>query len=202
MSRLHLFVLMGIFFTFTAATTRADNLLLNPGFETDAVLNQDPVPFATDWSGFGNFSTTSAPLDPVRTGNGSLKLTGAGGYGVPGMFQTLPANPGEVWDLQGYMLSTAAVPAGNSFALLKIVFGDGFSDLEPASISIGQADAQPYPGIQALPFLNNASTVNTWQFTQARASRRRARYKCHSTLCMSMKVLPMSTSTICRPCSW
>ncbi len=168
MKRLHLFALVAISFSLTAATQVAANVLLNPGFETDAFSNQEPLPFATDWFGFGNFATVSEPTAPVRSGVGSLLLTGAGGFGVPGAYQTLPANPGDVWDLQGYMLTNAALPAGATFGLLKIVFSDGIGDLEPESISIGQADAQPFPGVQALPFLNDASPIDTWHFAQAR----------------------------------
>src|SRR4029077_2088496 len=70
----------------------AANVLLNPGFETDAVLNSPPVGGATDWSTFGNSSTASSPLDPVHSGIGSLKLAGGGGFGVPGAYQTFPAS--------------------------------------------------------------------------------------------------------------
>ena len=44
----------------------AANILVNPGFETDAVLNAAPVGGATGWTTFGNATTASANLDPVR----------------------------------------------------------------------------------------------------------------------------------------
>jgi len=154
-----------------APIARAANVLLNPGFEIDAVLDQEPVPGATDWTAFGTgtASTTSSPLDPVRTGVGSLQIAGEGGFGVPLMTQMFPASPGQRWDLQGYMLTKEALPANATFAILKIVFDDGVADLQidPSMVIVGEADAPAFPGIIALPRLNSASAVNTWQFTHA-----------------------------------
>jgi PEP-CTERM motif len=146
----------------------ADNVLENPGFETDAVLNNPPIGGASGWGTFVNASTASAPGAPVHTGVGSLQLTGGGGFSVPGAFQTFPANPGDIWDMQGYMLTQSALPTNATFGLLKIVFTDGASDLVPGPISIGQAGPAANPGIESLPQLNSTSALNTWQFTQAR----------------------------------
>jgi hypothetical protein len=104
----------------------------------------------------------------VRSGIGSLQLPGPGGFTVPGAYQQFPASPGDIWDLQGYMLTQAALPTNSTFGLLKIVFGDGVGDLVPASIIIGQNGTAANPGIEALPELNSTSTPNTWQFTEAK----------------------------------
>jgi hypothetical protein len=146
----------------------ADNQLANPGFETDAVLNAGPVSGATGWIPFGNANTTSANVSPVHSGIGSLQLTGSGNFGVPGAYQIIPANPGEIWDLQGYMLTQNPLPTNATFGLLKIVWSDGVNDLAPGSFSFGQAGPAANPGIEALAHLDSASTPNTWQFTQAR----------------------------------
>jgi hypothetical protein len=68
------------------------------------------------------------------------------------------------------MLTENPLPADATFGLLKIVWGNGVNDLAPApgSILIGQAGPAANPGVESLPFLNSASPVNTWQFTQAR----------------------------------
>ncbi len=168
MNRLKFLALAAMAFALISAPQAAANQLINAGFETGAVFGSEPFPGALDWLTFGNANSASADLDPVRTGIGSLQLVGGGGFGVPGAYQTFPANPGEIWDLQGYMLTENALPADATFGLLKIVFGDGVNDLPPGAIIFGQADAPAFPGIQALPFLNSASTPNTWQFTQAR----------------------------------
>ena len=164
--RMHVFALVAMSFLLTTAT-QAQNVLLNPGFETDAVSGQDPLPFATDWTlaNPGEYNTVSAPGSPVHSGNGSLRLTSVQTYGVPLALQTFPANPGEEWDLQGYMRIDSAF-TGDTRAVLKIVFGT--PDLEPASISIGTPDAQPFPGVLSTPQLNNTSTTGTWTFSQAR----------------------------------
>jgi hypothetical protein len=96
-----------------------------------------------------------------------LRLAGGGNFSVPGAFQTFPANPGETWDFQGYMLTPSTLPANATFGLLKIVWSNGVNDLPPGPINIGQAGPAANPGIEALPFLNSASTPNSWQFTQA-----------------------------------
>jgi hypothetical protein len=148
----------------------AVNVLQNPGFETDAMLGQAPLPgIATGWDQlFNGASTVSAPNFPTHSGIGSLQLPGPGGFSVPGAYQSFPASPGDTWDLQGYMLTQTALPAGATFGLLKIVFGDGVGDLVPASILIGQNGPAANPGIEALPQLNSTSAVNTWQFTEAK----------------------------------
>jgi hypothetical protein len=146
----------------------AANVLQNPGFETDAMLNAPPQNIVTGWSPFNGANTVSSPTSPTHSGIGSLQLPGGGGFGVPGAYQTFPASPGDTWDLQGYMLTQAALPTDATFGLLKIVFSDGVNDLVPASISIGQNGPTANPGIEALPHLDSTTTPNTWLFTEAK----------------------------------
>jgi hypothetical protein len=153
--------------TFGIADATLANQLANPGFEANAVLNAGPVPGATGWNTFANAATTSAPNDPTHSGIGSLRLVGGGNFSVPGAFQTFPASPGELWNFEGYMLTPAALPANATFGLLKIVWSNGTNDLPPGQINVGQAGPAANPGIESLPFLNAASTPNTWNFTQA-----------------------------------
>jgi hypothetical protein len=145
----------------------AQNVLANPGFETNAVLNAAPVPGATGWSVFGNASTASANLDPVHGGIGSLRLAGGGNFSVPGGFQAFPASAGQVWDFQGFMLTNNALPANATFGLLKIVWGNGTMDLPPAAITFGTAAPAANPGIESAPTLNSTSALGAWQFTRA-----------------------------------
>lgn len=143
------------------------NLLTNAGFETDAVSNAAPVIGATGWDAFNGAQTASATNDPTRTGIGSLQLPGGGGFGVPGASQTFAANPGEIWDFQGYMLAPNTLPADATFGLLKIVWSDGVSDLAPSTVNIGAGNFGGNPGIESTPFLNSTSATNTWIFTHA-----------------------------------
>jgi hypothetical protein len=140
---------------------------MNPDFEIDAVMDSPPFPNVTGWSVFNGGTQASATLDPVHGGIGSLLLPGGGGFGVPGAFQTYPAKPGQIWDLQGFALTPAALPADATFGLLKIVFGDGAGDLVPAAVIIGQAGPAANPGIESLPQVNSTTTPNTWVFTHA-----------------------------------
>ena len=142
--------------------------------QTDAVLNAPPTPTVTSWATFGPIppATASASIDPTRTGIGSLKLSGAGGFGVPGAVQTFPASPGQVWDLQGYTLTPTALPGNDTFGLLKIVYRDGSGQdlpMEPSDVLIGQAAAPDFPGGESLPFVDGATPADTWTFTQTRA---------------------------------
>jgi len=168
MKRFTFFALAAMAFALFAATQSSANELVNPGFEADALMDSPPVPIVSGWLTFGNSTTASASLDPVRTGIGSLRLAGNGNFGVPGAYQIFPANPGETWDLQGYMLTQNTLPANATFGLLKLVWSDGANDLVPGPIIFGQPGPAANPGIEALPHLDSSSTPNIWQFTQAR----------------------------------
>jgi len=147
--------------------------IVNGGFEADAVLNSPPTTAVSGWGTFGPVlpATASANNDPTRTGIGSLKLTGAGGFGVPGGFQTLPASPGQVWDLKGYGLTRSALPADATFGLLKIVFGDSAGNalpMSPQQVLIGNPGPPEFPGAESLPIIDHSSPPNAWILTQAR----------------------------------
>jgi hypothetical protein len=156
---------------FICSPAIAQNLLLNSGFEDDAVTGAEPVPFATGWNlvNGGTKSTVSAPNSPVHTGTGALELTGPGGYQVPLGLQSFPAEPGQTYDLQGWIRVNTAL-TGATRAVLKITFRDlnAAMDLEPASVSIGTADTPDFPGILAAPQLSSATAAGEWIFAQAR----------------------------------
>jgi hypothetical protein len=167
MRRLSIVALAAIALMPVAWSQAAPNVLQNPGFELDAVLDAEPNPTVTPWTTFGNSSTASANGSPVRSGIGSLRLEGVGGYSVPGAYQFYPASPGQLWNLQGYVRTEDPQLEGDNRGLLKIVFRDEAMDLEPGSITIGTADAQPFPGILSAPQLTSASPEDTWVFVQA-----------------------------------
>lgn len=153
----------------TTLTNSRANVLTNPGFETDAVLNAAPVATVTGWTDLDNAFTASANNDPVRTGIGSLQLNSpGGGFSVPEARQTFAASPGQTWYFKGYMLTTNALPAGPTFGLLKIVWRDsGGNDLAPGIVDIGVPNFTN-PGIESTPTLNNSSAINTWVLTEAK----------------------------------
>lgn len=170
MDRRSLLVLLVVNFSlFNARDGRAHaaNVLVNPSFEVDAFPDQPPVVGANGWESFGDSTTASTPSAPARSGVGSLRLNSSGGFFVPGALQTFPASPGQLWDLQGYLRVDEPLPIGDTFGLLKIVFNDGFSDLQPAAVTMGQYGSPAFPGIEALPFADASLFVGEWLFAQA-----------------------------------
>ena len=139
------------------------NLLVNPGFESST----------NDWdlnlSGGAAFASSAY----AHGGTASLVInsTGAGDWASPNASQSFSASPGDVFNLQGYMLNSVNTPiTGGSFGLFKIEFRDsGGTPLDPASIDIGGAAGDPWYGAESTPFLNASSTTNTWIFSEAQA---------------------------------
>jgi len=170
MNRLKFFALAAMAFALFTTTQAAANVLTNPGFEDDAVLDAEPSPFVNGWSAQNGMSTASANLAPVRSGIGSLWAPGFGAFSVPVAWQNFPANPGEIWDLQGYFLTPETLPADDTNALLKIVWNDELGvAIRPVEILIGTDDGPTFRGVASVPRLDETSTPNTWHFTQARA---------------------------------
>lgn len=146
-----------------ATTGLSQNLLVNPGFEADAVGT-----LTTGWQ-ISNAGTTSDTY--ARSGTKSLLIdsTGVGQWWSPNVFQSFPATPGQEFYMSGYMRTPATV-AGASFGLFKIEFRDTANAIiPPASVSIGGNAAAPFYGAESTPFLNNASAVNQWIFSQTKA---------------------------------
>jgi len=140
-----------------AQATLIDNVLANPGFETGDF---------TGWEGSGN-NATGAPVAGARSGNFAAQLTTTGGGQVSEVRQAFAANPGDEVNLSVWMLTEAQLPAGASFGLAKIVFRDASgADLIPESASIGVINFD-FPGIESQPFVNDASAIDTWVFSEA-----------------------------------
>jgi len=142
-----------------AAPLGAANLLVNGDFETG------------DLGGWTiNNGSVATPTVGAQSGANAALLTIPGGGGVPEINQIFPANPGDEFNLSGWLLTEATIPAGPSFGLFKIVFKDsGGVDLPPASVSSGQFGPPANPGAESLPFLDNASAVDTWIFSETQA---------------------------------
>ncbi|MGD9341237.1 MAG: hypothetical protein PVG76_09905, partial [Chromatiales bacterium] len=132
--------------------------LANGGFETGDF---------SGWTINAGDNTVGAPGAGARSGAFAAQLTQNGGGGVPEIRQTFAASPGDEINLSAWLLTEAALPDGASFGLVKIVFQDAAGvDLIPESASIGVINTE-FPGIESQPFLNSASPVDTWVFSQA-----------------------------------
>ena len=131
-----------------------DNVLENPSFETgDASGWVNPPPVD---------GMVGAPGVGAQSGRFAVEITVPGGGAVPEARQFLPASPGEVWEMRGFMLSENALPSGPSFGLLKVVFQDEFGvDLLVKDIEIGGQNFD-FPGIESTPFFDAAQPANTW----------------------------------------
>lgn len=163
---------MNVLVAFVAAASLSGaasaNLLTNGGFETGDL---------TGWNEGPGTKVLGAPSAGAFEGNFALEMTEPAA-GVPevnqGIFESgggvFPASPGQEFNLSGYMLTENALPGGPVFGLLKIVFEDAAgNDLEPASVSIGQAADPAFPGAESLPFANLDSTPGEWFFTETQA---------------------------------
>ncbi len=102
----------------------AQNLFTDPSAEGQ-VGQPNPNPTGIPgWSFFGGaaFSNTVA-----HTGSESVNTPGgAGGYSVPGTFQSFLASPGEQFTLSGYVFTPNLLVGGsNDFAILQLQFYSG-----------------------------------------------------------------------------
>lgn len=158
----------------SSSEASAANILANPGFEIDAVLDAAPTPTITDWNPLGAAATASANADPVRSGIGSLRLDGGGGFSVPTARQEFPVSPGDIVNLQGYHLTQDVLPSDATFHLFKIVWedaaGDEINPVENDPNLIGGILLDTNPGVESTPFLNASSDVDVWHFSEAQGT--------------------------------
>ncbi|WP_442485798.1 PEP-CTERM sorting domain-containing protein [Aeoliella sp. SH292] len=166
---------MGTMALLLLAANATANILVNPGFETDAALGAAPNTAVTGWGPIGAAFTASANGLPVRSGIGSLQLVSAnGGFTVPTARQEFPVNPGDIVNLQGYHLTENSLPSDATFHLFKIVWEDSSgTELNPIAGDpnlIGGLLFNTNPGVESTPFLNSASGVGVWNFSEAQGT--------------------------------
>ncbi|MEM9412264.1 MAG: hypothetical protein AAGA30_14205, partial [Planctomycetota bacterium] len=126
------------------------NMLVNPSFETGDFTGWAPEPPS------GGDGSVGAPMVGAQEGSFAALLTNEAAVGE--LRQSAAAAPGDEFRMTGYLLTEAAIPAGPSFGLFKIVFRDAAgNDLVPDSVSAGQDAGMDNPGVDSLPFVNDAS---------------------------------------------
>ena len=111
----------------SAAPASAQNVLVNPSFDTGRSAGNGDVGGAVGWTAFGNVFNVATP-NPVPTGPhsgpGALKEFGTF-PGVSGAFQTFVTTPGTPWTLSGFGLNSSSDPMqADNFGTLKISFQD------------------------------------------------------------------------------
>lgn len=146
-----------------AVSVCAQNLLTNGDFEDGA----------NGWAELFNGAAVNS--DYVRSGASSLMLEGTGAWSVPGAYVSLPANPGDVFNFQGYLgVDTQLVdPGALMVGLFKIVWSDGSSDLDPLvpdTALIGTPLTGTDPGIEATPLVDPSTPGSSWVFAEAQGT--------------------------------
>jgi hypothetical protein len=108
----------------TAATSQAQNLLTDPGFEGQVAA---PNPNPNGVPGWGNFGGAAFSTTYAHSGSWSLYTPdNGGGYSVPGTYQVFAATPGETFTLSGWVYTpNVLVPNSNDFAILQLSFFTG-----------------------------------------------------------------------------
>lgn len=124
----------------------------------------------TDWEilDSGGIIQTSTAYAALGSQSLAIDSTGAGAWSSPQVYQSFPAAPGDSFDASGEMLMPASDPiTDGSFGVLKVVFRNSLgADLIPASIGAKGQINTGFPGGETLPFVNNASTPDTWVLTE------------------------------------
>ena len=131
----------------------AQNLLLNPGFEAGV----------SGWSTFGNayHEASNPPQFQPHSGSGMVSLFGNfwGTFNTSGIFQSFPASPGDVFELDGWARhysGDALVGNGapnDNWMILKIAF------LDAGQTEIGAAETTILDGTYATNTWHGASAI-------------------------------------------
>ncbi len=142
----------------------ATDQLDNGSFETGDLMGW------VDPSAIPGVPNASLAEPTIGAQDGSFACRLALASGVSELRQEFDASEGDEFNFSGYMLADSAdvALAGNTFSLYKIVFIDENGvDLPPASVSVGQPSDPMFPGVDSLPFLNDASAQDLWIFSEA-----------------------------------
>jgi len=116
---------VGAFTLAMSTTSRAQNLLADPGAEQELTA---PNPNPNGLAGWSFFNGTQFLTTGVALGGTNVIDTpaGGGGYSVPGAFQNFAASAGQTFVFSGNIyLPGALTPNGNGFALLQLGFFTG-----------------------------------------------------------------------------
>jgi hypothetical protein len=145
------------------STGKAQNLLLDPGFE--AKLTSPTNNGVGGWSPFGgaSFSNTFS-----HTGTVSLFTPNeGGGFSVPGAHQETPVVPGQSYTLSGWVLTPNTLVSGsNDFAILQLSWftaPGGTAVGSAVGVDVGTPAGTPPPSTVPLP-------ANTWTFASVTAT--------------------------------
>jgi hypothetical protein len=127
---------VGVFTLVMAGTSRAQNLLYDPGFE-QGLTAPNPNPTGIQgWSTFGGANFLTTPLAHSGTNVMDTPDNG-GGYSVPGAYEVFAASAGQTFVLSGWVYTpNLLVSNSNDFAILQLSF---FTGAPPSNYGGGTA---------------------------------------------------------------
>jgi len=140
-------------FLLTGSAAFAQNVLVNPGFESGL----------SGWTAFGNaYGEASNPPQFVpRTGTGVASMFGNwwGVFNVSGIFQEFPTTPGEVWEMSSSARHWSGDPmtadgVDDNWVVQKIAFFDA------ANTEIGGVESRILDGTFAMDVWHDAATIS------------------------------------------
>jgi hypothetical protein len=108
-----------------STTSRAQNLLTDPGAENEiSAPNPNPTGIP-GWAFFGGSGFLTTPV--AHSGTNVVDMPGGtGGYSVPGAYQVFAATAGQTFTLSGWVYTpNLLVSNSNDFAILQLSFFTG-----------------------------------------------------------------------------
>jgi len=127
--------------TLTVGTGRAQNILVDPGFETQ-----------TGWSLFNG-----AGYSQTYAHSGTWSMFDTTANNAAGSFEQFAASPGMEFDLTGYALTPAALLGSPAFGILQITYFDS------ANNNLGTVQTSPGNALTSMQ-INGSTTPGAWNF--------------------------------------
>jgi hypothetical protein len=125
----------------TAFTSQAQNILADPGFETQ--------------SGWNLFN--GAAYSQTYAHSGTWSMLDATVNNVPGSFEQFAASPGMQFDLSGYALTPTPLAGSPAFGILQISYFDS------ANNNLGTVETSPGNALTSMQ-INGGTTPGVWTF--------------------------------------
>lgn len=130
-----------IVFALTTITSSAQNILVDPGFETQ-----------TGWT---LFSGAAYSQNYARSGTWSMYDSAVNA--VPGSFEQFAASPGEQFELTGYGMTPAPLLGSPAFGIIQISYFDS------ANNNLGTVETSPNNALTSAQ-INGSTTPGVWTF--------------------------------------
>jgi len=126
---------------FANSTSQAQNLLVDPGFETQ-----------TGWTLF-----SGAQYSQNFAHSGTWSMFDSAVNNVPGSFEQFAASPGQQYDLTGFALTPAPLFGSPAFGILQLTYFDS------ANNNLGTVETSP-GNAKTSGQINGGTTPGVWTF--------------------------------------